>query len=104
MKRIIFSIIIMFFLSVSVYAQEDTNATDQTCPGNWILLNPSGWVVQNEFGVMLPLTAATQVFGCDKKAITLDEELSGVSVDIRCEPSAVENGLPDIVSIFIVCE
>lgn len=105
MKHII--AIIFFFLlltNTAFSAGEELDTQSRICPGMWTLLHSSGWVVQNEAGEIIPLTASTTVFGCDKKPISLEDDFSGVSVDIECTPSAVANGLPDIDSVFIVCE
>jgi len=105
MKSFFLSICLVFLFTAAVHAEEgETNATDNLCQGYWTLSNHAGWVIQNKEGVILPLSGSTVIFGCGKTPVPLDADLAGVSVDARCAPSPVENGLPDVVSISIVCE
>ena len=104
MKSLLSTILLLCLTAVPCLAADhETNATEALCPGNWVLGNPYGWTVQNEMGTILPLSAATKIYGCDKTPISLDPELSGASVRIQCAPSAVPNGMPDVVSVFIFC-
>lgn|GEM_PF-4256546 len=105
MKKIFWSICFVLLLMGTSLAQEDaTNSTENVCPGNWVLSKPSGWVITNENGVILPLSGSTVVLGCNRQPISLDGDLDGVSVDVDCAPSTVANALPDIVTISIVCK
>ncbi len=103
MKTLLLAVCILIFAGVA-NAEEGGALSNNACPGNWVLEKPSGWVVRNEEGTMLPLTSGTQILGCGQAPATLSDELSGVSVSIICTPPPVENGLPDIVSVSIVCE
>ncbi len=103
MKTLMLAICIFLFMG-NVHAENlDTNTTN-ICPGNWVLSKPSGWVVRNEQGLILPISATTEVLGCSQTPLPLTNELLGVSVSITCAPPNVENGLPDIKSLTIVCE
>ncbi len=105
MKTLFLCICLMFLFAGAIHAEEgESNSTDNLCQGYWTLSNQAGWVIRNKEGVVLPLSASTVVFGCGKIPVSLEKDLSGVSVDARCAPSPVENGLPDVVSISIVCE
>ncbi|GAB6110917.1 hypothetical protein [Desulfomicrobium salsuginis] len=104
MKSLLSTILLLFLAAVPGFAADsETNSTEALCPGNWVIGNPYGWTVQNEVGTILPLSASTKIYGCDKNPISLDPELSGASVRVECAPSAVPNGTPDVVSVFIFC-
>jgi hypothetical protein len=105
MSKIFWSFCLALFLVGPALAQEEvTNSTENVCPGNWVLSKPSGWVITNETGTILALSGSTVILGCDKKPISLEANLDGVSVDVECAPSSIEKGLPDVVTISIVCE
>jgi hypothetical protein len=105
MKKLALTFCLVLILFGSAQAQEDsTNSTESVCPGTWTLSNPSGWVITNETGMMLPLSASTVVLGCNKTPIPLEMDLVGASVDVECVPSSVANGLADIITISIVCK
>lgn len=105
MKKIALSFCLVLILFGTTQAQEESsNSTESVCPGTWILSNPSGWVIKNETGVILPLSASTVILGCNKTPIPLERDLAGSSVDVVCAPSPVENGLADIITITIVCK
>ena len=103
MRTLLLTICILIFTGVG-YAEEGETIENNVCPGNWVLQKPSGWVVRNEAGVILPLSTGTEILGCGQLPTSLSNELAGASVSIICTPSPVENGLPDIVSLRIVCE
>lgn len=103
MRTLLLTICILIFTGVG-HAEEGDTIANNVCPGNWVLEKPSGWVVRNEAGVILPLSAGTEILGCGQLPTSLSDELTGVSVNITCTPSPVENGMPDIVSLRIVCE
>ena len=103
MRTLLLTICILIFTGIG-YAEEGDRNIENACPGNWILEKPSGWVVRNEAGVILPLSAGTEILGCGQIPTSLSDDLTGVSVSIVCTPSPVENGLPDIVSLRIICE
>lgn len=102
MRTLLVTICILIFTGTAYAEEIDTNSTS-ICPGNWVLSKPSGWVVRNEEGMILPISAGTEILGCGKTPTFLTNDLAGVSVSIICAPSPVENGLPDIVSLTIVC-
>lgn len=105
MKKIALTLCLILILFGLAQAQEEsTNATESACSGTWTLSNPSGWVITNETGTILPLSASTVVLGCNKTPIPLEKDLAGVSVDVLCAPSPVEGGLADIITISIVCK
>jgi len=105
MKKLALTFCLVLILFGLAQAQEDsTNSTESVCPGTWTLSNPSGWVITNETGMILPLSANTVVLGCNKTPISLERDLEGVSVDVVCAPSPVANGLADIITISIVCK
>lgn len=105
MKKLFLLIFILFFCLYSAHAQESEKiTTEPMCIGNWVLKNLGGWVLQNEMGVLLAVSGSTEIFGCDQKKIALTNDLSGTQVNIVCAPSPVENGLPDIVSVYIICK
>jgi hypothetical protein len=103
MRTLLLAICILLFTGVG-YAEEGDTVSNNACPGNWVLQKPSGWVVRNETGVILPLSAGTEILGCGQIPTSLSDDLTGASVSIVCAPSPVENGLPDIVSLRIICE
>lgn len=103
MKNIALAIFILIFAGIG-NAEEGDTITSTACPGNWVLEKSSGWVVRNDAGMVLPLTSGTEIFGCGRIPAPLSDDLSGASVDIICTPSPVENGLPDVISLTIVCE
>ncbi len=105
MKKIVLIFCLAFIFFGSAHAQEESsNSTESACPGTWTLAKPSGWVIMNETGMILPLSASTVVLGCNNTPISLESDLEGVSVDVVCAPSPVESGLADIISITIVCK
>jgi len=105
MKKILWCICFVLLLAGTSVAQDDaTNSTNNVCPGNWVLSKPSGWVITNEDGTVLPLSGRTVVLGCNRQPISLEGNLDGASVDVECAPSSVMNGLPDIITISIVCK
>lgn len=85
-------------------ATDDLRVSESLCPGNWKLSNLSGWSVRNKEGLILPLTAKSTVLGCDGKQIPLDADLAGASVGIKCAPSGVPNGLPDVLTVNVWCK
>lgn len=105
MNKIALSLCLILFLFGTAEAQEESsNSTESVCPGTWTLSNPSGWVITNETGTILPLSASTVILGCNKTPIPLERDLAGVTVDVVCAPSPVENGLADIITLSIVCK
>jgi len=111
MSKAMVAIVIFLFLCGLAQAegQELGNATDEmsaaesVCPGNWVLSNLAGWAVRNEDGLILPLSADTAVIGCDGKLIALAADLSGMKVGVECAPSAIANGLPNVLTVTIWC-
>jgi thioredoxin-related protein len=105
MKKIFILIILLLSFFCSAHAQDSEKmSTEPMCTGNWVLKNIGGWMLQNESGVLLPVSGSTEIYGCDQKKTPLTNDLSGVQANIICAPSPVENGLPDIVSIYIICK
>jgi len=106
-------ILFLFIVSVGWARADEQNLNNETteplasesiCPGTWKLSNLGGWVVQNEAGLILPLSANSIVLGCDERPATLSPELSGASVSVECAPSIITNGLPDVLSVKIWCK
>jgi hypothetical protein len=112
MHKITLTFLLFFVLTGWARAEEqnftnepvDSSVSDSICPGNWMLSNLAGWVVQNEEGLILPLSANSVVLGCDGKPLSLTGELSGSSVGIKCAPSSITNGLPDVLTVNIWCK
>lgn len=112
MHKFTLSLLLFFVLTGWARAEEQnfTNGTAEPpvseiiCPGSWTLSNLAGWVVRNEEGLILPLSANSAVFGCDGRPISLTAELSGASVGIVCAPSGMANGLPDVLTVNIWCK
>lgn len=84
--------------------QGETSVSENICPGTWTLSNLAGWVVRNENGLILPLSANSAVLGCDGRPTSLTAELSGASASIVCAPSSVANGLPDVLTVNVWCK
>ena len=108
------TLILLLFIVIAGWARaEEQNWGNETaespvsesiCPGTWTLSNLGGWVVRNGDGLILPLSANSAVFGCDRRPISLTTELSGTSVSIECVPSSIANGLPDVLTVNIWCK
>ena len=105
--------LLLFFVLTGWARAEKLNLNSETaeppvsesiCPGSWTLSNLAGWVVRNEEGLILPLSANSAVFGCDGRPISLTPELSGTSASIECAPSSITNGLPDVLTVNIWCK
>lgn len=112
MRKVMLALLIIIVLAGWVRAEEGelNNATDDfsisesICPGTWKLSNLAGWSVRNEDGRILPLSANSIVLGCDGKQTPLSADLSGTAVGIKCAPSGVANGLPDVLTVKIWCK
>lgn len=83
---------------------DEISLSESICPGNWVLSNTSGWIVRNEAGQILPLSARTIVLGCDGEPTSLYEDLSGSSVGIECTPADLKNGIPNVQTVKIWCK
>lgn len=83
---------------------DDLSVSENICPGNWKLSNLAGWSIRNKDGMILPLSANSIVLGCDGRPISLDADLAGASVSIKCAPSGVVNGLPDVKTVIVRCK
>ena len=105
MKYIIIAFCMASFFSGFAYSEEiSTNSEKKLCPGVWILTHESGWAVRNDEGIILPLSPSTIVLGCQKNPIVLFPELAVAKAEILCEPSSIKYGLPDIISVTVICE
>ena len=103
MKALLILLAILLGTSQPILSQEESfTDTNKICPGHWILSNEAGWYIKNEFGLILPLSGSTTVYGCAKQPIELTSDLAGPSVTTKCPKANAKNSMPDVLSITII--
>ena len=74
---------------VSVPAVEEGKRT--VCSGTWELVYDGGWFVKQE-DARVAVRFVTPVYGCSGDRLSLDREMSGMPVRVRCRVVETRDG------------
>lgn len=75
--------------AMSVPAAEEGERS--VCPGTWELVYDGGWYVEQE-DARLAVRFVTPVSGCTGDELSLDREMSGMPVQVRCRLVETQDG------------
>ncbi|UTF50237.1 hypothetical protein NLA06_17050 [Desulfomicrobium sp. ZS1] len=104
MKFVISIFLLSITLATSAFS-DDKNATNiNQCPGPWVLKNYGGWIVHNQNGTILPLSANTRLLDCKTDETSLTPSLDGADVLVECSLPEGKQKLPEVKNIILICK
>lgn len=102
--KVIISILLSITLATSAFS-DDKNATNiNQCPGPWVLKNYGGWIIHNQNGTIVPLSANTRLLDCKNDETSLTPSFDGADVVAECSLPEEEQTLLEVKNIILICK